>query len=195
MGALAGTSLLLTALTWSSSVAAQGQPSSRWWSPGDGRTLPATLDYANPDGALGILNSAGPIDTKGHPFFEPIGANGRACVTCHQPSDAMTLSAATARDRWRDTGGKDPLFAAIDGKNCPNLPQEDPASHSLLINRGLIRVFLPWPPQKADGTRIEPEFTIEVVRDPTGCNTDAQYGLASSTPTVRSTGDRAWRPT
>ena len=56
--------------------------------------------------------------------------------------------------------------------------------HSLLLNRGLIRVFLPWPPHKADGTRIEPEFTIEVMRDPTGCNRDPQYGLASSNPTI-----------
>ena len=184
MAVLVWTCLLLTPLMWSSRVAAQGQASSRWWSPGDGRTLPATLDYVNPDGALGILNTAGPIETKGHPFFEPIGTNGRACVTCHQPSDAMTVSAASARERWRETGGKDPLFAAIDGKNCPNLPQDDPASHSLLLERGLIRVFLPWPPQKADGTRIDPEFTIEVVRDPTHCNTDPQYGLTSSNPTV-----------
>ena len=184
MAVLVWTCLLLTPLMWSSRVAAQSQASSRWWSAGDGRTLPATLDYVNPDGALGILNTAGPIETKGHPFFEPIGTNGRACVTCHQPSDAMTVSAASARERWRETGGKDPLFAAIDGKNCPNLPQDDPASHSLLLERGLIRVFLPWPPQKADGTRIDPEFTIEVVRDPTRCNTDPQYGLTSSNPTI-----------
>ncbi len=87
----------------------------------------------------------------------------------------MTISAATARERWRETNGKDPLFAAIDGKNCPNLPQDEPASHSLLLERGLIRVFLPWPPRKADGTRIDPEFTIEVVRDPTRCNTDPRH--------------------
>ena len=176
--------LLVAAIASSISVTAQYQAAGRWWAPGDGRVLPANADYANQDGALGILNSAGPIETKGHPFFEPIGSNGRACITCHQPSDAMSLSAATARERWRETGGKDPLFAAIDGKNCPNLPQDDPASHSLLLNRGLIRVFLPWPPLNADGTRVAPEFTIEVVRDPTGCNTDAQYGIASNNPTI-----------
>jgi hypothetical protein len=176
--------LLAAALCSSMSVAAQSQPAGRWWAPGEGRALPASLDYVNPDGTLGILNTAGAIDTKGHPFFEPIGTNGRACITCHQPADAMSISAPTARERWRETGGKDPLFAAIDGKNCPTLPQEDPASHSLLLNRGLIRVFLPWPPRKADGVRVEPEFTIEVVRDPTGCNTDRQYGLTSSNPTI-----------
>ena len=148
-----GSVCLLAALFSSMSVAAQDQRASRWWSPGDGRTLPAAVDYANGEGALGILNTAGAIDTKGHPFFEPIGTNGRACVTCHQPSDAMSLSAATVRERWKETGGKDPLFAAIDGKNCPDLPQDDPASHSLLIDRGLIRVFMPWPPRKAAAPR------------------------------------------
>jgi hypothetical protein len=175
---------LLAVLASSIRAAAQEEHAGRWWSPGDGRVLPAAVDYSNADGSLGILNTAGAIDTKGHPFFEPIGTNGRACVTCHQPSDAMSLSAATARERWRETGGKDPLFAAIDGQNCPHLPQDDPASHSLLLNRGLIRVFLPWPPLKTDGTRIDPEFTIEVVRDPTGCNTNPQYGLTSRAPTI-----------
>ena len=60
----------------------------------------------------------------------------------------------------------------------------DEASHSLLLNRGLVRVFLPWPPRTRDGARVEPEFTIEVVRDPTGCNLDPVHGLASATPTI-----------
>ena len=64
---------------------------------------------------------------------------------------------------WRRTSGKDPLFAAVDGSNCPDLPQDQEKSHSLLLNRGLIRVFLPVPKNA--------EFTIEVVSDPTGCNT------------------------
>ena len=68
-------------------------------------------------------------------------------------------------ERWDATAGKDPLFAAVDGMNCPRLPPGDPRSHSLLLERGLIRVALPWPPRNSDGTRTEPEFTIEVVRD------------------------------
>jgi hypothetical protein len=150
-----------------------------WWSPGSGAPLAATAAYENPYGRLSILNTAGPIDTKGHSFFEPIGSNGRACVTCHQPADAMSISAETIQERWRATNGKDPLFAAIDGKNCPDLPAGDPKSHSLLLNRGLIRVMLPWPPKAAAGSAVTPEFTIEVVRDPAGCNTSSVYGLNS----------------
>jgi len=131
-----------------------------------------------------VLNSGGPVSTRGHPFFEPIGQNGRACVTCHQPANGMSLSVETIRRRWDETHGKDPLFAPVDGMNCPNLPADDPRSHSLLLNRGLFRIFLPWPPKAADGSAIEPEFTLEVVRDPTGCNTSREYGLTGAHPMV-----------
>ena len=96
----------------------------------------------------------------------------------------MTISSASMAERWRSTGGKDPVFAAFDGSNCPDLPQEKESSHSLLLKRGLIRVPLAWPPKSADGSTKPVEFTIEVARDPTGCNTSAQYGLKSAQPTV-----------
>jgi hypothetical protein len=163
---------------------AEGAEPDLWWAPGDGRTLPAEIAYANEYGELGVLNTAGSVQTRGHPFFEAIGTNGRACVTCHQPSDAMSLSVTTVERRWNATQGRDPLFAAIDGRNCPDLPAGDPAAHSLLLKRGLIRVFLPWPPVRPDGTPIEPEFEIEVARDPTGCNTNPTYGLTSDRPTI-----------
>jgi hypothetical protein len=156
----------------------------RWWRPGQGRTWPATLDYVNNAGTLRLLLKGGPLDTKGHPFFEPIGSNGRACVTCHQPADAMSLSAETARSRWEATQGRDPLFAAIDGSNCPNLPQGDRASHSLLLDFGLIRVQRPWPPNDGTGRRITPDFSIEVLRDPTGCNGSHEHGLAAPQPAI-----------
>lgn len=156
----------------------------RWWGPSEGRNWPARLDYTNALGSVGVLRAGGALDTRGHPFFTPLGSNGRACITCHQPADGMSLAAETARERWAVTGGRDPLFAAVDGSNCPHLPQDDPASHSLLLQRGLIRIALPWPPRDADGKPIEPEFTLEVVRDPTGCNTHPQYGLGAPEPKV-----------
>jgi hypothetical protein len=173
-------------LTAASSLTGQERAASsaRWWSPGDGRALTATAAYDNRFGTLSILNTAGQVETKGHAFFEPIGRNGRACVTCHQPADGMSVSVDSIEARWRETNGRDPIFAAVDGSNCPHLPQDDPASHSLLLKRGLIRIPLPWPPRRADGTRVEPEFTIEVIRDSTGCNTHPEYGLTSSSPTV-----------
>jgi predicted MFS family arabinose efflux permease len=155
----------------------QAQP--RWIEPGKGGTLPAELHFDDSLGQLGVVNASGAVDIKGHPFFEPIGANGRACVTCHQPAYAMTISVAAIRERWSATQGKDPLFAAVDGSNCPDLPQDKESSHSLLLDRGLIRLAIPWPPAKA-----RPEFSIEVVSDPTGCNKSATYGLHSAHPAV-----------
>jgi len=157
---------------------------SKWWAPGLAAQLPASTEFDDPNGRIGLINASGPIDTRGHPFFEPIGTNGRACVSCHQPANAMSLSVAAIRERWRATAGHDPIFAAVDGSNCPSAPQALQSSHSLLLNHGLFRIFLPWPPRGADGTPIEPEFTLEVVSDPSGCNTDPRYGLHSRNPQV-----------
>jgi hypothetical protein len=177
-----GIALASTTVTFAV-VAAQSGPDS-WWAPGQGTPLAGFSTYPNDRGQVGVFNASGTYDTKGHPFFEPIGTNGRACVTCHQPSDAMSLSVRSVRERWQVTGGRDPLFAAVDGMNCPNLAAADPQSHSLLLERGLFRIALPWPPRRPDGSAIEPEFTIEVVRDPTGCNLDPVYGLRSQTPSI-----------
>jgi hypothetical protein len=173
------TSLFVAAVA----IAQGGQPD-RWWSPGEGRTFPASLDYANGNGTVRLLLDSGPLDTKGHPFFTAIGPNGRACVTCHQPADAMGLSAASAQRQWAQRGAADPLFAASDGSNCPSLPQSDRASHSLILDRGLIRIARPWPPRDLAGRAIKPDFAIAVVRDPSTCNRDPRYGLSSAAPHI-----------
>jgi len=155
-----------------------------WIEPKSNVVLPELDAFDSVDGTLGVINASGPVNTEGHPFFVPLGTNGRACVNCHQPAYAMSVSVAGLQERWRLTDGKDPVFAAFDGSNCPGLPQEKESSHSLLLKRGLFRIPLPWPPKNPDGSRKAVEFTIEVVRDPTGCNTSSEYGLKSAEPTV-----------
>jgi cytochrome c peroxidase len=165
------------AIALTSAVLAWAQPpSNNWIAAGATGSLAAQSDYATPNGRVGVLLGAGAVEMKDHPFFSPLGTNGRACVTCHQPAYGMSFSADAARELWGRTSGKDPLFAAIDGSNCPDQPQELEKSHSLLLNRGLIRVFLPVPKNA--------EFSIEVVSDPPGCNTSPTHGLKSATPTV-----------
>ena len=46
-----------------SAAAHSGDAPDRWWSPGEGRTFPAQLDYANADGALRLLLTGGALDT------------------------------------------------------------------------------------------------------------------------------------
>lgn len=170
----------IAVLTLALSAGARGGDApDRWWAPGEGRVFPAELDYDNANGTLRALLVGGPMPTKDHPFFEPLGPNGRACVTCHQPADAMSLSAESARRQWERTGGKDPLFAAYDGSNCPTLPQAERASHSLLLERGLIRIERPWPVRQFNGQPMTPDFSIDVVRDPNGCNSGPHYGPAA----------------
>jgi hypothetical protein len=141
-----------------------------WWDPARGIPFAPSKDYDDPSGQLRLVNMSGEVQTKDHPFFTPLGSNGRACITCHQPTSAMSLSLDLIRLRWADTNGKDPLFAAVDGSNCPDLPQEKEESHSLLLERGLFRIALPWPPVTRSGQLVKPDFRIEVMRDPTGCN-------------------------
>ena len=157
---------------------------SQWWVAGGTRRLPSYAWFKNAAGAGGLLNAAGVLETGGHPFFKPLGANGRACVSCHQPADGMSLSQRTIQSRWTTTAGHDPLFAMIDGANCPGLVPEAASSHTLLLEKGLFRVALPWPPRAADGTAVVPEFQLEVVADPTGCNLDPIHGLQAADPQV-----------
>lgn len=151
-----------------------------WWNAGFGSVLPWDENYDNPDGQVSIKNRNGALRTKDHAFFDPLGTNGRACVTCHQPASAMSVAAATIRQRWIDSDGKDPVFAAFDGSNCPSLPQQAATSHSLAIEHGLFRIPLPWPPKE----NSHPDFKIEVVRDPTGCNLSSVYGINSPNPSI-----------
>lgn len=155
-----------------------------WWEANENREFPQAVSAPNANGTLTTLNASGATPTKGHPFFTALGGNGRACITCHQPSDGMALSVNTIQQRWKTLGYRDPLFASIDGANCPNLPPEREESHSLLLTRGVFRIPLPWPARDSKGRRIDPEFTIEVVRDPTGCNRSPQYGLTSADPHI-----------
>jgi len=165
-------------------AAAAGTKVPRWFGASYDDRLPAYSQFDNAFGKLGVLNESGDVPTKGHPFLAPLGANGRACVTCHQPGNAMSISTDSLRAHWQQAGFRDPVFAAIDGSNCPNLPQDKRASHSLLLDHALFRVPRPWPPRDLSGKAIEPEFSIEVVRDPTGCNLDRKYGIKSADPTI-----------
>ncbi len=91
-----------------------------WVEEKSGEKLLEFDSYDNVYGKLGVLNTSGEINTDGHPFFTPLGTNGRACVNCHQPAWGMSVSAEALMDRWRFSAGKDPVFAAFDGANCPS---------------------------------------------------------------------------
>jgi hypothetical protein len=81
------------------------------------------VQFANdPSGVLGTVNLNGPTHTDG-PFFQSLGTNGRSCSTCHVAEQAMSFSASGARERFEQSQGSDPLFAPVDGANCPTAQQ------------------------------------------------------------------------
>jgi cytochrome c peroxidase len=59
----------------------------------------------------------------------------------------------------------------VDGANCPTSDGKGRAAHSLLLERGLIRIGIDMP--------ANPQFTIAVVHDPYGCaiTNDPKTGL------------------
>ena len=123
-----------------------------------------TVDAEDPSGQVRTLNVNGAFDLN-NPFFQDLGANGRSCVTCHQPGAAWTITPANVQERLRESHGTDPIFTNNDGSNCEGVAAtslaEKRAAYGLLLTRGLIRVGLDVPPGA--------EFFIESVTDPNQC--------------------------
>ncbi len=137
--------------------------------------VPSMEQDVDATGVLGTVNQNGPTITKTNAFFQSLGTNGRTCFSCHQMSSGMGISTSALNTLYRLTGDKDPVFAAVDGANCPNQPH----NHSILLNKGLFRIFLPLPDKTPAGTPRE--FTVEVMSDPTGCNWDPKYNKDPNT--------------
>src|ERR1044071_5276907 len=110
--------------------------------------------FPNAEGYVATYNAGGgAIDLTG-PFFQPLGANGRSCASCHQPAQGWSIAPPELKMRFNLTHGADPIFRTNDGSNCDHnidissIPGRRNA-YSLLLERGLIRVALA-PPQGAE---------------------------------------------
>jgi len=129
-----------------------------------GNNLPNPLITFDQSGFLSTYSTAGDIDLT-NPFFRSLGTNGRSCVSCHQPTDAWTVTPPNIEARFNISGGNDPIFRPVDGANCPSADvstfQARKGAYSLLLKKGLIRISLPVP-SGAD-------FTIQNIRDPYDC--------------------------
>jgi hypothetical protein len=142
------------------------EPDRAPFSPSEGMDAAARATFEiflspNSSGRLGTVSTVGTID-RGNAFFQNLGTNGRTCATCHLQASAFGLSSEAAQAVFATTGGRDPLFAPVDGANCPSVTAADGAAgHSLLLNQGLIRVGLTVPAGS--------EYTITAVHDPYGC--------------------------
>jgi len=133
----------------------------------DRMELANMVPFRNANGFAATYSTAGSIDMK-NPFFQSLGTNGRACVSCHQPNEGWTVTPAGIRDRFKDTRGTDPIFRTNDGSNSPladvSTVESRRAAYSMLLSKGLIRVGI--------GIPANAEFELVAVDDP--------YGYASA---------------
>src|SRR5215467_13993066 len=110
---------------------------------------PNLQDFPDPSGSVRTVSTTGSVDTT-NPFFQSLGTNGRACISCHQPGDAWTVTPPHIRERFEASHGLDPIFRPVDGSNCPSADvsteEERRHSYSMLIEKGLIRISIGVPP-------------------------------------------------
>jgi hypothetical protein len=138
--------------------------------------------FPNANGTARTVSVNGATIDENNPFFQNLGVNGRRCVTCHQPSAAMTITPPQVQAVFNASNGLDPLFRLNDGAVGPNAPvatlAQRRAAYSLLLSKGLIRIGLPLP-----ATR---DYDVKVVLDPyagTGANPPVNQTVpATATP-------------
>src|SRR5580692_9247729 len=128
--------------------------------------VPRFQEFSDPEGRFANFNPGGPTDTTTNPFFQDLGTNGRRCVTCHQASDAWSVTPPHIQFRFDTTRGTDPIFRPVDGANCPiadvSTFGERREAYSLLLTRGLIRVGVAVP--------ATADYQVVSVYNQYGCN-------------------------
>jgi cytochrome c peroxidase len=130
-----------------------------------GQLVPRFQEFSDPQGRFANFNAGGPTDATKNAFFQDIGTNGRRCVTCHQASDAWTVTPPHIQARFEATQGTDPIFRTNDGSGCPTQDvstlKARREAYSLLLNKGLIRIEQQVP--------ANAEFTVLNNENPYGC--------------------------
>src|SRR5205085_12049379 len=110
--------------------------------------MPNMLPFRNATGFAATYSTTGSIDLT-NPFFQSLGTNGRACVSCHQPNDAWSVTPEHIQARFDASGGTDPIFRTNDGSNSPDADVSSVDArrnaYSMLLSKGLIRVGIGMP--------------------------------------------------
>jgi cytochrome c peroxidase len=126
----------------------------------------------NGSGIARTVTPDGSIDTH-NLFFQSVGSNGRACVSCHVASQGWTVTPDGLQDRFAQTRGLDPVFRTNDGSNSPladvSTVEARRSAYSMLLSKGLIRVGI--------GIPANAEFELAAVDDPYGYASAAELSL------------------
>jgi cytochrome c peroxidase len=138
-----------------------------------GRQIHLGMPTPNPSGVAQTLLAGSEFVSADEPFFQSLGTNGRACVTCHEPKQGWSLEPADAQRRFAASGGRHPLFRPNDGATSPvadvSTVDARREAYALLLARGVIRVGLPVP--------AGADFDLVGVDDPYGFASAAELSL------------------
>lgn len=114
-----------------------------------GQQIHLGMPIPNGSGVAQTLLSGSEFVSADEPFFQSLGTNGRACVTCHTQKQGWSLEPADVQRQFAASGGQHPLFRPIDGATSPVADVSTVAArreaYALLLARGVIRVGLPVP--------------------------------------------------
>jgi cytochrome c peroxidase len=128
--------------------------------------------FNDPTGSVLTITTSASFDDD-NPFFQSLGTNGRSCGTCHQASDAWTVTPAHVRERFDASNGLDPIFRLNDGAYCSEADVSTPdarrRAYSLLLTKGLFRIELAMP--------VNGEFSLIDFDDPYGCITRSALSM------------------
>jgi cytochrome c peroxidase len=150
-----------------------------------------TGPFFNSSGFSNNFSTAGKIDFRNE-FFQSLGTNGRACVTCHTPQDGFSISAQHVQELFDRCEVRAPLlnssldtpaleneriacaiFRTNDGSNTPNADvatrEARKAAYSQLLSKGLIRIGI--------GVPATSEFDVVAIDDPYGFATAEELSL------------------
>lgn len=128
--------------------------------------------FPDDSGSFSTYSVNGAVDET-NPFFQSLGTNGRACVTCHEPSDAWTVTPGDVQARFQQSKGLDPIFRTNDGSVSPLADVSSLGArrqaYRMLLTKGLIRV----------GMAMQDSFEFELagVDDPYGYASAAELSL------------------
>jgi hypothetical protein len=125
-------------------------------------SLPNGHPLQNPGGEAATFSAGGSVSLAGE-FFKAQGKNGQSCASCHIPEEAWGITPATLRRLFDETGGKHPVFSALDSDN-PGMDVSTAkarrAAYSMLLTRGVFR--------RGGPPRPDSEWELIAVEDPHG---------------------------
>ena len=130
-------------------------------SAGEQSFLPDMQRFANPSGAAATFSTAGKVDLTG-PFFQSLGANGRACVL-PPAGDGVDHHAAERPGTLRRHGrhrSRLPHQRRLELARRRCRLEARRVAYGMLLSKALIRVGI--------GIPANAEFVLDAVDDPYG---------------------------